>query len=66
MGIEVRHETAVALTEYARIPIAFEVNEVFDVATSLESQFTLTSRHLPTPYVKDYDAIESPTDWSQR
>jgi hypothetical protein len=64
--IEVRHESAVALTEYARIAIAFEVNEVFDVATSLESQFTLTPRHLTVPYVKDYDAIESPADWSQR
>jgi len=47
--IEVRHESVVALTEYARIAIAFEVNEVFDVATSLESQFTLTPRQLPVP-----------------
>jgi len=31
MGIEVHHESAVALTEYARIAIAFEVNEVLDV-----------------------------------
>ena len=64
--IEVRHESVVALTEYARIAIAFEVNEVFDVATSLESQFTLTPRQLPVPYVKDYDSIDSPADWSQR
>jgi len=66
MGIEVRHESVVALKEYARIAIAFEVNEVFDVATSLESEFTLTPRRLPTPYVKDYDSNESPADWSQR
>src|SRR5262245_848819 len=66
MDIDVRHESAVDLTEYARIAIAFEVNEVFDVAMSLEPQLTLTPRRLSIPYVKDYDSVEQPADWSQR
>ena len=70
MSIEVRQESIAALAEYAGIPIAFEVNEMFDVATdpSGGGRFTLSARRVPTPYHKDYDALmgQSPAQWSQR
>jgi len=70
MLIEVREDSAAALAEYARIPIAFDVREVFDVAehTGGRGGFTLTKRRLDVPYVKDYDAIEdeSPAHWAER
>lgn len=70
MVIEVREDSASALAEYARIPIAFEVREVFDVAADDDSAvgFVLTKRGLDVPYVKDYDAIEgeSPALWAER
>ena len=73
MVIEVREESAVALAQYARIPIAFEVTEIFDVALrgaggGGRDGFVLTKRRLDVPYVKDYDAIEggSPALWAER
>ncbi|HEY9401290.1 MAG TPA: GNAT family N-acetyltransferase [Pyrinomonadaceae bacterium] len=70
MVIEVREDSATALAEYARIPIAFEVREIFDVAFSDDSpdKFILTERRLDAPYVKDYDAFagESPARWAER
>ena len=41
MGIDIRHESALTLSAYARIPIAFEVSEIFDVAPEQKDQFTL-------------------------
>ena len=67
MGIEVRHELAAMLEEYARIPIAFDVNEVFDVTAGHNYQFTLAARTLPNSYVKDYDVVsEDPIEWPRR
>ncbi len=70
MAIEVRGDSAAALAEYARIPIAFEVREIFDVAErdGASGKFVLTKRRLDVPYVKDYDAIEeeSPAHWAKR
>lgn len=70
MVIEVREDSAKALAEYARIPIAFEVREIFDVAFSDDppGRFILTKRRLDAPYVKDYDAFEaeSPAHWAER
>jgi GNAT superfamily N-acetyltransferase len=70
MVFEVRVDSAAALAEYARIPIAFEVTEIFDVAVRDDGLggFVLTSRRLDAPYVKDYDAIEgeSPARWTER
>jgi GNAT superfamily N-acetyltransferase len=70
MVIEVREDSAAGLAEYARISIAFEVREIFDVASSDGSpgRFILTKRRLDAPYVKDYDAIEaeSPAHWAER
>jgi ribosomal protein S18 acetylase RimI-like enzyme len=67
MVIEVREDSAAALAEYARIPIAFEVAEIFEVAER-GGGFILTKRRLDTPYVKDYDALEaeSPARWAER
>lgn len=59
MNIDVTEESFTTLTEYAAIPIAFEVREVFDVtATGYgDAPIVLTPRDVPRPYVKDYDAI---------
>ncbi|MCA1565659.1 MAG: GNAT family N-acetyltransferase [Acidobacteria bacterium] len=70
MVIEVREDSVTALKEYARIPIAFEVREIFDVEVCDDAPggFVLTRRDLEVPYVKDYDAIEaqSPAHWAER
>lgn len=67
MGIDIRQESAAILNEYARVPIAFDVLEVFDVTAASGDQFHLATRRVASPYVKDYDAIsESPTEWAQR
>lgn len=69
MGIEVSEEPIGALDEYARIPIAFEVNEVVDVIAESEgTRFGLSARRVAAPYLKDYDAInrETPAQWAKR
>ena len=67
MGIEVRQESAPILNEYARVPIAFDVLEIFDVTATAGNQFHLAARRVASPYVKDYDAIsDGPTEWAQR
>ena len=70
MSIEVIQEPITALAKYADIPIAFEVNEAFDVAAEPDGsgRFALSVRRLPVPYVKDYDAVggEGPAQWAQR
>ena len=67
MDIHVRQESAATLHEYARVPIAFDVLEAFDVTAAAGDQFRLAARRVASPYVKDYDAIsESPTEWAQR
>jgi GNAT superfamily N-acetyltransferase len=66
--IEAADVPSPALIEYARIPIVFEVNAILDVGDPLESGgFILTERLVPTPYLKDYDAIaETPAEWGLR
>jgi ribosomal protein S18 acetylase RimI-like enzyme len=70
MLFEVREDSAAALADYARVPIAFEVREIFDVAVCNEGLdgFVLTRRRIEVPYVKDYDASasESPAHWPER
>ncbi len=70
MAIEVNEDPVTVVAEYADIPIAFEVSEIFDVAAEPDGsgRFALHARHLPFPYVKDYDAIagEGPAQWAQR
>jgi GNAT superfamily N-acetyltransferase len=71
MRIEVSEEPIADLTEYARIPIAFEVSQVFDVSVqeTPRTGFVLSDRRIDgAPYLKDYDAIEGegPRQWAQR
>jgi GNAT superfamily N-acetyltransferase len=67
MAIEVSEEPVTALAEYARVPIAFEVRQVLDVAEGkLPGELILSERRLEVPYVKDYDEGESPMAWARR
>jgi ribosomal protein S18 acetylase RimI-like enzyme len=68
MEIEVREEPIAALAEFAKVPVAFEVRSVFDVAVSDDgAHVDLTERPLASPYVKDYDAIgDGPGQWGNR
>jgi GNAT superfamily N-acetyltransferase len=64
----VKKEPITLLSEYARIPIAFTVDRVFDVRDDSSGGFLLAERMLELPYRKDYDAIngEGPTQWARR
>ena len=55
------------LSEYACVPIAFEVRSVYAVSGS-PGAWQLTERTLDKPYAKDYDAIpgDSPLEWPHR
>jgi GNAT superfamily N-acetyltransferase len=69
MKVEIVEENAAALADYARIPIAFDVNSVVEARQSGTSgDFTLDERPLSTPYVKDYDALPNngPLAWTKR
>jgi GNAT superfamily N-acetyltransferase len=71
MEIEILEEAATGtLAEYARIPIAFEVDRVLDVEVREHGLggFVLSERKLEAPYVKDYDATfgEGPARWAKR
>jgi GNAT superfamily N-acetyltransferase len=57
--IDILEDSFDALADYATIPIAFDVRSVLDPSTMKE-------RALERPYVKDYDAVERPTDWPTR
>jgi GNAT superfamily N-acetyltransferase len=69
-GIEIREEPASRLDEHARIPIAFDVERVFDVRLreSGLAGLDLVERTLPVPWRKDYDVLPAnhPTDWPRR
>jgi GNAT superfamily N-acetyltransferase len=68
--IDLTEEPLTALPEYARIPIAFTVDRVFDVTARdhASERFLLSERRLDVPYTKDYDAIdgEGPLRWAER
>jgi hypothetical protein len=68
MNIEVIQDPGTGLAAYARIPVAFEVSEVFDVAAGPDGgEFRLSARRLTIPCIKDYDAAggERPTQWAR-
>jgi GNAT superfamily N-acetyltransferase len=66
MTIDVAGVLEIALREYARIPIAFEVEAILDVAAD-HNGFTLSERPVERAYVKDYDAIaDRPAQWPGR
>lgn len=66
MRIDITEEPALDLAEYARVPIAFEVRAVLDVANDGRGGFSLAERAIHPPYVKDYDALERPSSWAER
>lgn len=67
MTVEIRREQEDVLSEYASIPIAFEVREVIDVAALDLKHVSLPIRAV-TPSIKDYDALphNDPASWSTR
>lgn len=69
MRAEIFQITDAGLSEYASIPIAFEVKAVLAVEPA-ENCFKgmLFNEVEVDPYIKDYDAYEgnSPFDWSKR
>ena len=70
MDVEIREEPPSRLAEHARIPIAFEVDRVFDVVLRERglAGLELVERRLAAPYRKDYDALPAnhPTDGAGR
>jgi RimJ/RimL family protein N-acetyltransferase/GNAT superfamily N-acetyltransferase len=70
MPVEVVEESITALPDYASVPIAFEVRELFDARDLAGSaaKRVMTVRALQPPVVKDYDAIalNGPRDWPWR
>ncbi len=70
MDIQISEEPMTALAEHARIPIAFQVDRVFDLVPENDGPggFTQLERVIDVPYVKDYDAIEreGPARWAKR
>src|SRR5436190_22951817 len=67
MSVEVVEEPVASLAEYARIPITFEVGEVFDLVAGADGSVRLNCRRLAVPYVKDYDGMgNGPKGWAGR
>lgn len=69
MTVRVVPEPPSALSEYARVSIAFEAREAMDVARSADGDgFVLTRRQLSSPIFKDYDALpfDGPVSWPSR
>lgn len=64
--MQVRQEPISALPQHTQIPIAFTVGCVFEVTTRPNGGFDLTERQIDPPYIKDYDAIEPPAQWTIR
>jgi GNAT superfamily N-acetyltransferase len=68
--IQICEEPIDRLAEHARIPIAFTVDRVLDVALVDDGLggIALVERRLDAPYVKDYDAIpgEGAASWNAR
>jgi RimJ/RimL family protein N-acetyltransferase/ribosomal protein S18 acetylase RimI-like enzyme len=70
VDIDVDEEPREGLSEYATVPIAFEVREVFDAEdlAGTPGRRLFTVLKVEPPYVKDYDAIarNQPSDWPTR
>ena len=70
MHVVLREEPLAALPAHARIPIAFLVDRVLDLGSVAvgAGAGTLAEIAIPTPYLKDYDAIPGnhPTTWPSR
>jgi GNAT superfamily N-acetyltransferase len=70
MTIEVSEQPMAALAEYARVPIVFTVDRVYEVTNPDDGSggVALSERCLEVPYEKDYDAIAGagPLQWGGR
>ncbi len=70
MEMKIIEEPISAAAELAYIPIAFEVESVFDVSARDGGLggLVLSERRLDAPYVKDYDTMEGegPAQWARR
>jgi GNAT superfamily N-acetyltransferase len=69
IAVEVLQQVPLDLKEYARIAIAYEVRQMFDVVATANGLggLMLVERDLADPYLKDYDAMgEGPLTWSRR
>ncbi|HUG28149.1 MAG TPA: GNAT family N-acetyltransferase [Gemmatimonadales bacterium] len=70
MSVEIRQEPPSALTEYARVPIAFEVRERLAIVAphARLGGLRLVAEPVNPPYWKDYDALleNHPTTWARR
>ena len=68
--IDVVEDLTLDLVEYARIPIAYEVRQIFEVVATASGLggLTIVERSLEKPYLKDYDAVagEGPLTWPRR
>jgi GNAT superfamily N-acetyltransferase len=62
----VLEEPKEVLFDHGKIPIAFTVHTIFHVDGREDGGFDLVERGVDTPYVKDYDAVESPSTWAKR
>lgn len=68
MTVQIQEEPLAALAELAKVSIGFEVDRVLDVVPREGglAGLALVERRLETPYVKDYDALEPPSEWGKR
>jgi len=65
MIVRVTEDAKRDLAEYARVSIAFEVREIFDLSR-VGQRYVLTPRAIDHPYVKDYGADGGPATWPSR
>jgi ribosomal protein S18 acetylase RimI-like enzyme len=70
MTVRIVEDDVARLSEYARVPIAFEVREAFDdrAVAALLAGTPAVATAVPAPYVKDYDSYPDnrPTDWARQ
>jgi GNAT superfamily N-acetyltransferase len=66
VNIVVAEKLPANLEDYSRIPMSLEVREIFQVSAieNAPGVFSLLKRPVQSPYVKDYDAVENPRQWS--
>lgn len=68
MATAIVEDRVEALSEYAQVSIEFHVREVLDVVAPQQGLegLSLRVRTVDTPYTKDYDALNHPTQWPER
>lgn len=70
MNVEIVEESITAAAGLAHVPIAFNVESVFDVSPREGGLggLILSERRVAVPYLKDYDAVEGerPAQWAGR